>query len=238
MSDESPAPPIPRQQLRQTGKLALTPKMRQSLRLLAWRNYEIVRFVRKLAADNPFIAVEYQEPKPRLPSLSLGEETFASARVVGVLDISLSQYLLDAIDRLFPLGRMRQVALALVAHVDEAGWLDADAPKTAASYGMAGEEYEGLVRRLQGIPIAGLFARNLEECLRLQLEDCGELDALMQALLPHLSLLLTGGHDALAEASGLTQAELKQGLVRLKRLDPKPAHAFAMMTAIFSAPIF
>ena len=216
----------PRQQMRQMGRLALTPTMRQSLRLLAWRNYEIAHFVRGLAAENPFIAVDYQEPKPRLPSLSLGEEAFASARLAGVSDISLSQYLLDAVDRLFPLGRARGVALALVAHVDAAGWLDADAPKTAAGYGMAGAEYEGLVRRLQSVPIAGLFARNLEECLRLQLEDRGELDALMRALLPHLSLLLSGGEDALAEASGLTQAELKQGLARLKRLDPKPGAQF------------
>ena len=216
----------PRQQIRQMGRLAITPTMRQSLRLLAWRNYEIVRFVRRLAAENPFIAVDYQEPKPRLPSLTLGEEAFASARLAGVSDISLSQYLLDAVDRLFPLGRARGVALALVAHVDAAGWLDADAPKTAAGYGMAGAEYEGLVRRLQSVPIAGLFARNLEECLRLQLEDRGELDALMRALLPHLSLLLSGGEDALAAASGLTQAELKQGLARLKRLDPKPGAQF------------
>ena len=216
----------PRQQMRQMGRLTLTPTMRQSLRLLAWRNYEIAHFVRGLAAENPFIAVDYQEPKPRLPSLSLGEEAFASARLAGVSDISLSQYLLDAVDRLFPLGRARGVALALVAHVDAAGWLDADAPKTAAGYGMAGAEYEGLVRRLQSVPIAGLFARNLEECLRLQLEDRGELDALMRALLPHLSLLLSGGEDALAEASGLSQAELKQGLTRLKRLDPKPGAQF------------
>ena len=216
----------PRQQIRQMGRLALTPTMRQSLRLLAWRNYEIVRFVRGLAAENPFIAVDYQEPKPRLPSLTLGEEAFASARLAGVSDISLSQYLLDAVDRLFPLGRARGVAMALVAHVDAAGWLDADAPKTAAAYGMAGAEYEELVRRLQSVPIAGLFARNLEECLRLQLEDRGELDALMRALLPHLSLLLSGGEGALAAASGLTQAELKQGLARLKRLDPKPGAQF------------
>ena len=216
----------PRQQIRQTGRLTLTPTMRQSLRLLAWRNYEIARFVRGLAAENPFIAVDYQEPKPRLPSLSLGEEAFASARLAGVADISLSQYLLDAVDRLFPLGRARGVAMALVAHVDAAGWLDADAPKTAAAYGMAGAEYEELVRRLQSVPIAGLFARNLEECLRLQLEDRGELDALMRALLPHLALLLSGGEDALAEASGLTQAELQQGLARLKRLDPKPGAQF------------
>ena len=216
----------PRQQMRQMGRLTLTPTMRQSLRLLAWRNYEIARFVRGLAAENPFIAVDYQEPKPRLPSLTLGEEAFASARLAGVADISLSQYLLDAVDRLFPLGRARGVALALVAHVDAAGWLDADAPKTAAAYGMAGAEYEELVRRLQSVPIAGLFARNLEECLRLQLEDRGELDALMRALLPHLSLLLSGGEGALAAASGLTQAELKQGLARLKRLDPKPGAQF------------
>ncbi len=41
-------------------RLALTPAMKQSLQLMAWRNHQITRFVRDLAADNPFLDVNFR----------------------------------------------------------------------------------------------------------------------------------------------------------------------------------
>ena len=45
---------------------------------------------------------------------------------------------MEEIGLLFPLGLSRSVALALLAHITPAGWLDADAPDTAARYGVRG----------------------------------------------------------------------------------------------------
>ena len=77
----------------------------------------------------------------------------------------------------------------------------------------------------------GLFARNLSECLRLQLADAGRLDPPMNAVLDNLSLLTERGHDALAAAAGIAPGDLPLFLDRLRRLDPRPGLSLAEVAA-------
>jgi RNA polymerase sigma-54 factor len=48
----------------------------------------------------------------------------------------------------------------------------------------------------------------------------------MERLLPHLSILLEGGMDALINKTGLSRDQLQSGLARLRQLDPKPGARF------------
>ena len=207
-------------------RLALTPAIRQSLRVMSWRNHQITRFVRDLAANNPFIEVEYPASVIHKPDDPRIDMAFSAAMAADRADISLSAHLMNEIGLLLPSGRERAVALALVEHITPAGWLEAEAEATAAGYGLREAEYERLISRLQNIEPAGLFARNFTECLALQLKDRGDYDSVMDRLLPQLSLLLDGGWDALAKATGLSLNEVQSALARLRQLDPKPGARF------------
>jgi RNA polymerase sigma-54 factor len=207
-------------------RLALTPAIRQSLRLMSWRNHQITRFVRDLAANNPFIEVEYPASGIRKPSDPMLEMAFSAAMAADRVEISLTSHLMNEIAVLLPSGRDRAVALALVEHISPAGWLEPEAEATAAGLGMTGAEYDHLIARLQNMEPTGLFARNLAECLMLQLKDRGDFDAVMERLLPHLSILLEGGMDALINKTGLSRDQLQSGLSRLRQLDPKPGARF------------
>ena len=207
-------------------RLALTPAIRQSLRLMSWRNHQITRFVRDLAANNPFIEVEYPASGIRKPSDPMLEMAFSAAMAADRVEISLTSHLMNEIAVLLPSGRDRAVALALVEHISPAGWLEPEAEATAAGLGMTGAEYDHLIARLQNMEPTGLFARNLAECLMLQLKDRGDFDAVMERLLPHLSILLEGGMDALINKTGLSRDQLQSGLARLRQLDPKPGARF------------
>ena len=207
-------------------RLALTPAMRQSLRLMSWRNHQITRFVRDLAANNPFIEVDYPASVIRKPDDPRLETAFSAAMAIDRVEISLTAHLINEISLLLPSGRDRAVAMALVEHITPAGWLELAAKETAASLGVTGDEYEHLIMRLQHMEPVGLFARNLSECLALQLKDRGDYDSVMERLLPHLSLLLEGGQDALVKATGLPLDQVQSGLSRLRQLDPKPGARF------------
>jgi RNA polymerase sigma-54 factor len=207
-------------------RLALTPAMRQSLRLMSWRNHQITRFVRDLAANNPFIEVDYPASVMRPPHDPRMEMAFSAAMAADRVEISLTAHIMNEIALLLPSGRHRAVALALVEHITPAGWLEAEAEETAASLGLTSAEYDHLIARLQHMEPAGLFARNLTECLALQLKDRGDYDSLMERLLPHLSLLLEGGGEALVKATGLPFDQVQTGLARLRQLDPKPGARF------------
>jgi RNA polymerase sigma-54 factor len=193
---------------------------------MSWRNHQITRFVRDLAANNPFIEVEYPASGIRKPSDPMLEMAFSAAMAADRVEISLTSHLMNEIAVLLPSGRDRAVALALVEHISPAGWLEPEAEATAAGLGMTGAEYDHLIARLQNMEPTGLFARNLAECLMLQLKDRGDFDAVMERLLPHLSILLEGGMDALINKTGLSRDQLQSGLSRLRQLDPKPGARF------------
>jgi RNA polymerase sigma-54 factor len=78
---------------------------------------------------------------------------------------------------------------------------------------------------------AGVFARSLAECLRLQLAARDRLDATMVALLDNLDLLAARELSRLATLCEVDDEELVLMVHELRELDPKPGLAFAAETA-------
>ena len=70
------------------------------------------------------------------------------------------------------------------------------------------------------------MARDLSECMALQLKERGELDGPMQLMLDNLTML--AGHDlpGLAKVCGISVAELAVYAARLRALAPKPGLAY------------
>jgi RNA polymerase sigma-54 factor len=72
----------------------------------------------------------------------------------------------------------------------------------------------------------GVFARDLRECLGLQLRDRNRLDPAMQALLDNLPLLAARNAPALIRLCGVDAEDLAEMVAEIKALDPRPGHAF------------
>ena len=121
----------------------------------------------------------------------------------------------------------RLIAWHLVAQLDSDGYLREPLADIAAQLGVSEAQVKDVLKLLQGLEPAGVFARDLAECFRLQLQDMGELDAPMQALLDNLELVAARDFDTLAARCGVPAARLPDLLARLKRLDPRPGAAFA-----------
>ena len=80
--------------------------------------------------------------------------------------------------------------------------------------------------KLQKMDIPGLFARNLSECLALQLKEIDRLDPAMQTLLDNLGLLAVRDISTLVELCGVDAEDIADMFIEIKKLDPKPAQAF------------
>ncbi len=85
---------------------------------------------------------------------------------------------------------------------------------------------ESILARVQGCEPVGVFARNVPECLALQLRERDRLDPLMARLLGHLELVATHDMSALARAVGCDRDDLQDMLAELRELDPRPGRAF------------
>jgi RNA polymerase sigma-54 factor len=123
-------------------------------------------------------------------------------------------------------GPDRAVASALIEAVDDGGYLRTDLADMAERLGCGPERIERVLGRLQGFEPVGVFARDVRECLMLQLKDKNRYDPAMEALLGNLELLARRDMQALKRACGVDDEDLKDMIAELRGLTPRPGAAF------------
>ena len=120
----------------------------------------------------------------------------------------------------------RIVARFLTDGLNDSGYLALELEAVADQLGTTREAIEAVLAKLQSLEPTGIFARNVRECLALQLSERDRLDPLMQRLLDHLDLLASHDLAGLGRAVGVDRDDLLDMLAELRALDPKPGRAF------------
>ncbi|MFN3647276.1 MAG: hypothetical protein ACK4S2_12270 [Gemmobacter sp.] len=193
---------------------ALAVRQRRSLEVLRMDGAALTDLLEAEAARNPWLILN----RAGLPEGSAIEPV---APVQG-----LHGHVLDWIARHITTPQERGVALALADALDPTGWLGEPLPEIARRTGLPLVQVQAVLRRVQQIEPAGLFARDLAECLTLQARAAEMLDAAMQAVLARLELLSRRGAAAVARAAGLPGDAVAQAAARLRGFDPKPGLRF------------
>jgi len=140
---------------------------------------------------------------------------------------SLREHLSEQINVDLADATERLIGLALIEQLDEAGYVVGDLTEVADRLGCSRSQVEAILSRLQQFDPPGIFARNLAECLALQLKDRNRLDPAMQTLLEHLDLLAQGERDRLMRLCGIDAVDLADMVAEIRALNPKPAEAFS-----------
>ena len=120
----------------------------------------------------------------------------------------------------------RVIALHLLDLIDETGYLRAGLDGAAQLLGCEIGRVETVFARLQQFDPPGVFARDLAECLAVQLRDRDRLDPAMQTLLDNLPLLAARNIGALVRLCGVDAADMADMIAEIKSLDPRPGLAF------------
>lgn len=126
------------------------------------------------------------------------------------------------IETLFAEPAERIVALALLAALDPAGYLDGDVETLGERLGVPPAQMQDVLARCQTLEPTGIFARSLGECLALQLAERNRLDPAMQAMLDNLPLLADRNYVQLARLCGVDMADIRDMAEEIRALDPKP----------------
>lgn len=137
-------------------------------------------------------------------------------------DLSLADYLRAQMQTLPLSGEDSAIAAHLVDCVDEGGYLRETSAEIAERLGTGETTVEHVVKILQGMEPAGLFARSIEECLALQLKDRNHFDPCMACLLDNLDLLAKGEFPKLRKLCGVDEEDFRDMLAELRSLTPKP----------------
>jgi RNA polymerase sigma-54 factor len=120
----------------------------------------------------------------------------------------------------------RAVATALIDVVDEGGYLRADLEEIAERLGCDMARIDAVLARLHGFEPTGVFARDVKECLTLQLKERDRLDPAMAALLDNLELLARRDMGALKRVCEVDDDDLRDMIAELRALTPRPGAAF------------
>jgi RNA polymerase sigma-54 factor len=127
-----------------------------------------------------------------------------------------------------PVGRM--IGRYLIDMVDEAGYLAGDLDTIAEKLGASIADIEAVLTVLQTLDPPGVCARNLTECLAIQLKDRDRFDPAMRALVEHLDVLAKRDLAALRRICSVNDEDLADMIAEIRNLNPKPGLAFGSTT--------
>ncbi|WP_417827422.1 RNA polymerase factor sigma-54 [Thalassospira sp.] len=137
-------------------------------------------------------------------------------------ETTLRQSLDDQLNIAFADARSRMIGSYLIDMLDDNGYISGALDEVSEALECDLEDVERVLKVMQGFDPVGIFARNLAECLELQLRDLNRFDPAMAALLEHLDVLAKRDFDRLRRICGVDSDDLHDMIAEIKTLDPRP----------------
>jgi RNA polymerase sigma-54 factor len=136
-------------------------------------------------------------------------------------------------------AKTRALAEYIVHNLDDAGFLRLDLAEIARDFGGVAtvEEAEEALQIVQRLDPAGIGARDLRECLLLQLTPDLELVDVMRVLISdHLTDIQQNRLPQIEKRTGFSIETIKEALEHLRRLDPRPGARYVQDDNQFVVP--
>jgi len=245
-------------------RLALTPQLTQSLKVLAMTTMDLDTYIEECIESNPLLEKDEsqvdtppteqnasrrdkeQEADWRENGDNRWETLYTSSGGHDGMDMrdqqwqeqqSISQSLHEQINRQPMEETHRIIAHAIVDSLDDDGYFRMDAGELATSLHCNVEAIETvLVEVVQQLEPSGIGAHDLTECLLLQLDTQNDCDVLAKRLLLHFTEQLFEANDVLAKLTDCNLETLICARARLRRLDPFPGHGLHGQDNIYIRP--
>jgi RNA polymerase sigma-54 factor len=164
---------------------------------------------------------DYLDPGYKSPASESVEkpsfETFLSAPV------TLGDYLRSQLSVSLISDVVRNAAESIIGNLDEDGYVSASLEEIAAAGEHKPEHVEQALRVVQSLDPAGVAARNLKECLLLQIESInGKGGVAWQIVSNHMRLLETRQYKEIAKLMGRPLDHVETAVKMIHHLNPRP----------------
>jgi len=140
--------------------------------------------------------------------------------------VSLHDHLEEQLALAFADPTDRMIGGYLIDLVNEAGYLTDTLDSAADRLGCTMETAERVLGVLQTFDPAGVFARDLKECLAIQLREKDRFDPIMEVFLDNLELLGRRDFPALRRICNVDGEDLAEMIADIQSLNPEPGLAF------------
>jgi len=168
------------------------------------------------------------------PSLggSYGSGNGAAAGAGNVLEQTLSEtrslrdHLEEQLVAATPTAQHRMIALYIIDFINEAGYLTEPVESICERLGADRGIVEEALALVQSCDPVGVGARDVAECLALQLKEKDRFDPAMAALVDNLELLARQDFSSLMRVCNVDREDLMEMLAEIRALNPKPGSTF------------
>lgn len=230
----------------QTLKLTMTQELSQAIALLQYSTQELTSFLEEKAMENPLLKIEagnVQTMDPRKDRtssrklLKVERDKQSWIEQIGTENNTLDTYLQSQIN-LRPLSQVERLVMdKLIYHIDENGYLCAELEEIANSLNMPIEKVEKGLDIIQELEPAGIGARDLKECLLLQLKRLEGDNALAELILQkHFTLFAEKKWKELGKLLEVTPATIQKVFDFIQTFNPRPASAFQLDNPVYIIP--
>jgi RNA polymerase sigma-54 factor len=150
--------------------------------------------------------------------------------------LSLAQHLGEQIMLAFSKEQEREVARHIAHALTDDGYFQEDLQDIARLNGVSLSQAEAVLQKFQTLEPTGIGARNLHECLSIQLREKDRFDPAMEKLLANLPLLAKREFEKLMKVCEVDREDFNDMIREIKELDPRPAAKYEPILAANVVP--
>lgn len=209
------------QSLSQRQTMQMGGQMLTSLAILGMASQELAEHLTEQARTNPYL--RYRAPSA---FMARGGAAFDAAAALAAHRPSLMAHVLGQIETAFADPGQRRIALRFAEALEPTGWLGQSVASVAMAAGVGQARAEAVLKVLQGFEPAGIFARDLAECLTIQAREADILSWEVRTLIANIGLLAQNRRAELAELCDCEVCDIPDILRQIRHLNPKPGLAF------------
>ncbi|MEZ5691316.1 MAG: RNA polymerase factor sigma-54 [Rickettsiales bacterium] len=140
--------------------------------------------------------------------------------------LSLREHMLNQLQIEINDPTEKLIGAYLIDLLDESGYIKDDPTQISEVLGVEVKEIENILESLKKFDPTGVCAKDLKECLSLQLREKGRFDPAIEKLLNNLDLLADSKFDELRKKCGVDKEDLKDMISEIRALNPKPSSNF------------
>lgn len=207
----------------------------QSLHILQFSSLELLAYIEQITKENPLIEeidydpyiTDYKVNTEDVPSV--GERNSKEETMYDKLKNQLYTLRLDS--------TLKRAVLFGIDSLNEDGYIEIDLDEWAERCGLPMPQIDAALKAIQSLEPAGVGARDLSECILLQLDLEQEKQTLATNLIHHhLDWIAEEAVEAIVSYYGVGRSEVMAILTAIKSCHPKPGRLLANPTADYIIP--
>ena len=234
--------------IEQTQKLSMTPELIQAIQILQYNNQELNEYIDKELLENPILESEYhKESDTEIDIDSLRDQLIQADENVEAykqweshstsdeysyenfvaFNYTLTELLIEQLHFSSLKGQDAEIGRYIIENIDDNGYLSMSLEEICSVLDVDLDSCERVLDLIHTFEPSGVGARDLNECLIIQLASLGELTDEIEFIISNrLKDLADNKYTLISKEVGISLTEVQEIADLIKTLEPKPGRGF------------